>query len=104
MFGAHPRVIEARGHAVRRLDLPVGILEQVAQAAVEDTGSAPAERGSVATAVESLPGSFDPYGEGVNAIVHAAAAMPPASAARIRAVNLEGTANMVAFARRWSAP
>jgi len=49
----------------------------------------------------TLPGSFDAYGEGVNAIVHTAAAMPPASAARIRAVNLEGTANMVAFARRW---
>ena len=49
----------------------------------------------------TLPGSFDAYGDGVNAIVHTAAAMPPASAARIRAVNLEGTANMVAFARRW---
>jgi nucleoside-diphosphate-sugar epimerase len=49
----------------------------------------------------TLPGSFDAYGEGVNAIVHAAAAMPPASAARIRAVNVEGTANMVAFAKRW---
>ena len=49
----------------------------------------------------TLPGSFDAHGDGVNAIVHAAAAMPPASAARIRAVNVEGTANMVAFARRW---
>ena len=49
----------------------------------------------------TLPGSFDAYGEGVNAIVHAAAAMPPASAARIRAVNLEGTANVIAFAKRW---
>lgn len=49
----------------------------------------------------TAPGSFDAYGEGVNAIVHAAAAMPPASAARIRAVNVEGTANMIAFAKRW---
>ena len=49
----------------------------------------------------TLPGSFDLYGEGVNAIVHAAAAMPPASAARIRAVNVEGTANVIAFAKRW---
>ena len=49
----------------------------------------------------TAPGSFDAYGDGVNAIVHAAAAMPPASAARIRAVNVEGTANMVAFAKRW---
>ena len=49
----------------------------------------------------TLPGSFDAYGEGVNAIVHAAAAMPPASAARIRAVNVEGTANVIAFAKRW---
>ena len=49
----------------------------------------------------TAPGSFDAYGEGVNAIVHTAAAMPPASAARIRAVNVEGTANLVAFARRW---
>jgi nucleoside-diphosphate-sugar epimerase len=47
------------------------------------------------------PASFDAYGEGVNAIVHTAAAMPPASAARIRAVNVEGTTNLVAFAKRW---
>jgi NADH dehydrogenase len=45
--------------------------------------------------------SFAAYGEGVNAIVHAAAAMPPAPADRIREVNLRGTANMLEFARRW---
>jgi len=49
----------------------------------------------------TVPDSFAACGEGVNAIVHAAAAMPPASAARIRAVNVEGTANLVAFAKRW---
>ena len=45
--------------------------------------------------------SFAAYGDGVNAIVHAAAAMPPASAARILAVNAGGTANLIAFAKRW---
>ncbi len=45
--------------------------------------------------------SFAAYGEGVNAIVHAAAASPPESAARIREVNVRGTANVIEFARRW---
>lgn len=45
--------------------------------------------------------SFAAYGDGVNAIVHAAAAMPPASASRIRAVNVGGTANLIAFAKLW---
>jgi NADH dehydrogenase len=45
--------------------------------------------------------TFAAYGDGVNAIVHAAAAMPPASAHRIHAVNAGGTANLIAFAKRW---
>ena len=45
--------------------------------------------------------SFAAYGDGINAIVHAAAAMPPASASRIRAVNVGGTANLIAFAKLW---
>ena len=45
--------------------------------------------------------SFAAHGEGVNAIVHAAAASPPASAERIRDVNVRGTANVIEFARRW---
>jgi NADH dehydrogenase len=45
--------------------------------------------------------SFASYGDGVNAIVHAAAVMPPAPAERMREVNVRGTANMIAFARRW---
>ena len=45
--------------------------------------------------------SFAPYGKDVNAIVHCAAVMPPASADRIREVNVRGTANLIEFARRW---
>jgi len=50
--------------------------------------------------VEHL-GSFAPHGQGVEAIVHCAALMPPSPADRIRAVNLRGTANVIAFARQW---
>lgn len=46
--------------------------------------------------------SFAAYGDGVDAIVHGAAVMPPARADRIREVNVRGTANMIEFARRWS--
>src|SRR5256884_4289799 len=35
VFGPDPRIVEARGHAVGWLDLPVGVLEEVTQAAVE---------------------------------------------------------------------
>jgi nucleoside-diphosphate-sugar epimerase len=49
----------------------------------------------------TLLDTFAAHGDGVNAIVHAAAAMPPASVARIRAVNAGGTANLIAFAKRW---
>jgi NADH dehydrogenase len=45
--------------------------------------------------------SFAAYGEGVNAIVHAAAAMPPARPDLIHEVNVRGTANVIEFARRW---
>ena len=46
--------------------------------------------------------SFAAYGEGVNAIVHAAAVTPPGSPASMRDVNIGGTANMIAVARRWN--
>jgi nucleoside-diphosphate-sugar epimerase len=46
--------------------------------------------------------SFAAYGDGVNAIVHAAAVMPPAPADLIHEVNVRGTANMIEFARRWN--
>jgi nucleoside-diphosphate-sugar epimerase len=45
--------------------------------------------------------SFAAYGDGVNAIVHAASVMPPAGADHIKDVNVRGTANMIDFARRW---
>jgi nucleoside-diphosphate-sugar epimerase len=45
--------------------------------------------------------SFVAYGDGVNAIVHAASASPSASAAELGDVNVRGTANMIEFARRW---
>ena len=42
-----------------------------------------------------------PHGEGVTAIVHAAALMPPAPPERMHEVNVRGTANVIAFAQRW---
>jgi nucleoside-diphosphate-sugar epimerase len=45
--------------------------------------------------------SFAAYGDGVNAIVHAASVMPPAGAERMREVNVRGTAHLIDFARRW---
>jgi nucleoside-diphosphate-sugar epimerase len=49
------------------------------------------------------PASLEPHGDGVTAVVHAAAAMLPNSAETIRTVNVEGTWHVVAAARRWGA-
>ena len=48
--------------------------------------------------------SLLPHGQGVTAIVHAAAVMPPAAPDVIHEVNVRGTANMVAFAQHWKIP
>lgn len=48
--------------------------------------------------------SILPHGEGVTAIVHAAALMPPAPPDRMQEVNVRGTANVIAVARRWNVP
>ena len=45
--------------------------------------------------------SFLSHGEGVTAIVHAAAVMPPAAPDLMQEVNVKGTANVIAFAQRW---
>jgi len=45
--------------------------------------------------------TFAESGAGVTAIVHAAAVMPPGTPEQMRDVNVQGTANMIAFARRW---
>jgi NADH dehydrogenase len=45
--------------------------------------------------------TFASRGEGVTAIVHAAAVMPPAPPHLIRDVNVRGTANVLEFAHRW---
>ena len=49
------------------------------------------------------PGSLEPHGSGVTAVVHAAAAMLPNPAETIRSVNVDGTRNVLAAARRWGA-
>jgi nucleoside-diphosphate-sugar epimerase len=48
--------------------------------------------------------SLLPHGEGVTAIVHAAAVMPPAAPDVIHEVNVRGTANVLAFAQHWKIP
>ena len=45
--------------------------------------------------------TFAAYGDGVNAIVHAASATPSASARDLADVNVRGTAHIIEFARRW---
>lgn len=45
--------------------------------------------------------TFIASGDGISAIVHCAALMLPNRADRIAAVNVQGTANMIAFAQRW---
>jgi NADH dehydrogenase len=47
------------------------------------------------------PASLEPHGAGVTAVVHAAAAMLPNPAEMIRTVNVDGTRNVLAAARRW---
>jgi nucleoside-diphosphate-sugar epimerase len=47
------------------------------------------------------PDSFASHGEGVTAIVHAAAVMPPGAPDQMHEVNVRGTANVIALARRW---
>jgi nucleoside-diphosphate-sugar epimerase len=46
--------------------------------------------------------SFAAYGDGVDAVVHAASARPAASAATLDDVIVRGTAHMIEFARRWN--
>lgn len=48
--------------------------------------------------------SFLSYGEGVTAVVHAAAVMPPAAPDLMHEVNVRGSANVIAFAQRWKVP
>lgn len=86
--GAH---LASRGQRLRCLVLPGD--------PVDPAGRFPTEvvRGDVTDL-----GTFASRGEGVTAIVHAAAVMPPAASDLIHEVNVRGTANMVEFAHRWS--
>jgi NADH dehydrogenase len=47
------------------------------------------------------PDGLAAAGDGVEAVVHSAALMPPARAERIRQVNVEGTRTMLELARGW---
>ncbi len=47
------------------------------------------------------PASLEPHGAGITAIIHAAAAMLPNPPGKIRSVNVDGTRNVLAAARRW---
>lgn len=49
------------------------------------------------------PPTLEPHGTGVTAVVHAAAAMLPNPPERVRSVNVDGTRNVLAAARRWGA-
>ena len=61
--------------------------------------SADVRRGDI-TSLDSILS----HGEGATAIVHAAALMPPAPPDRMQEVNVRGTANVIALARRWKVP
>lgn len=49
------------------------------------------------------PATLELHGTGVTAVVHAAAAMLPNPPERVRSVNVDGTRNVLAAARRWGA-
>lgn len=85
--GAH---LAGRGRRLRSLVLPGD--------PVDPAGAFPTEvvRGDV-----TRPDTFAACGEGITAVVHAAAAMPPAAPALMREVNVGGTANVLDCARRW---
>lgn len=83
------RMIEAPLR-VRCLVLPGDAIEPLATLGVEIV------RGDV-TRLETLM----EHGEGVGSIVHAAAAMLPNPPTLIERVNVEGTRNVLAFAKRW---
>ncbi len=53
------RIVEARGDRMSRRDLAVGILEQIAQAAVQHSGCTGAERGAVVTGADPFTRRFD---------------------------------------------
>src|SRR5690348_8347649 len=61
VFGPHAGVVESRGNRMRRLDLTVGILKKVAEAAVEDSGATFGKRGGVALPRKAFTGRFNPY-------------------------------------------
>jgi nucleoside-diphosphate-sugar epimerase len=80
----------AQGKRVRCLVIPGDPLEPRPSPGLEVV------RGDVADL-----SSFEAHGDGVTAIVHAAALMLPNPAERIRRVNVEGTRNVIDFARKW---
>jgi nucleoside-diphosphate-sugar epimerase len=83
------RLVDA-SRPVRCLALPEDTIEPLATLPVELV------RGDV-TRLETLLA----HGDGVGSIVHAAAAMLPNPPALVERVNVEGTRNVLAFAKRW---
>src|SRR5262245_66411645 len=64
MLGPHPRIIEAGRNRMRRGDLAVVALQEVAHAAVEHADGAGAHRGAVTAGRDPLPtrlGPDDPH-------------------------------------------
>jgi hypothetical protein len=60
VLGAHAGVIKSGRDRVRGRYLPVGILKQVAEAPVKDTGSSDRECRAMVAAGEAFSGSFNP--------------------------------------------
>src|SRR6267378_3166801 len=61
MLGTDPRVVETSGNTMRRLDLTVGVLQQVALAAVEDPRPARAQGCRMFPARNPRTRGFDPH-------------------------------------------
>jgi NADH dehydrogenase len=84
--------LAARGERVRCLVLPGDPVDLAARFPVEVV------RGDLLDAA-----SLETAGEGVTAVVHGAALMLPNAKERIRAVNVDGTANLLQAVRAWGA-
>src|SRR6267143_4339372 len=61
MLGADTRIVETGRNAVRRLDLSVGVLEQVAHASMEDARPPGTQSRGMFTARYPFPGCFDSH-------------------------------------------
>lgn len=83
------RRLAAAGHRVRGL-IPAG------EPLPADLPGVELVRGDILE-----PASLEPHGAGVDVVVHAAAAMLPNAAEKVRSVNVHGTRHVLAAARAW---